>query len=687
VVEILFGLWLILSLYNKRFRPKKSWILFFLAAFVFFSIISTIFGASPYRSFWSNYERMEGLITYLHLLTYFLVLGSALNSEKLWKGFFHTSIGVSFLVALYGLLQLTGEIHIYQSDVRLDSTLGNASYLAIYMAFNIFLAFWYFVKEKEWYRWFYIPLIVLELIVLYYTATRGTILGFVGGILSIIFLVAIFSRQKKIKMAFTGFFAVVIILLAGFWIIRDSSFIKQNQVLSRFANISLKETTTQSRFIIWGMSWEGFKERPLFGWGPENYNLIFNKFYKPILWNQEPWFDRAHNVFFDRLTMGGIFGLFFYLGLFISAFYYLLAKRKETGFSITDSIVLTSLLIAYFFHNLFVFDNIVSYLMFFGILSYIHFRKTCASAVELAAKEQISFDAGDTGKSFYSAVIVVVTVFSVYFINVPAILASRSLLNALAAAGSGDLQESMRNFEKSLSYNSFGSTETREHLTGLAMKVASAQNVDPLQKNKIFETASAEMEKQVRKSPEDIRYLVFLGALYSKEQKYDKAVEILEKAITLSPKKQQLYFELGSAYLNKKEYDKAAEILKTAFELDPSFDEARNIYAASLIFGGKIDLAENILREKYGTATIADDRIFRAYASLKDVAKAVGILEKIVEQNPDDAQYRVSLASNYLLMGERQKAIEQLQKAIEIEPRFKQQGEYYISEITAGRNP
>ena len=325
--------------------------------------------------------------------------------------------------------------------------------------------------------------------------------------------------------------------------------------------------------------------------------------------------------------------------------------------------------------------------MFFGVLSYIHFRRTCAPAVEPAVKEQISFDTGDTGKSFYSAMIVVATVFTVYFVNVPALLASRNLLNALAAAGKGDLQESMRNFEKSLSYNSFGSTEIREHLASLAMKVASAENLDPLQKNKIFEIASSEMEKQVRQSPEDIRYLVFLGALYSKEQEYDKAVEVLGKAITLSPKKQQLYFELGSAYLNKKDYNKAAEILKTAFELDSNFNEARNIYATSLIFGGKSDLAENILREKYGTAAVADERIFKAYASLKDVAKAVGILEKMVEQNPEDAQYRVSLASNYLLMSERQKAVEQLQRAIEIEPRFKQQGEYYISEIMAGRNP
>ena len=58
-----------------------------------------------------------------------------------------------------------------------------------------------------------------------------------------------------------------------------------------------------------------------------------------------------------------------------------------------------------------------------------------------------------------------------------------------------------------------------------------------------------------------------------------------------------------------------------------------------------------------------------------------------MEQNPSNAQYRVSLAAGYLRINERMKAIEQLQKSIEIESKFKQQGEYYINEIKAGRNP
>ncbi|MBU2109637.1 O-antigen ligase family protein, partial [Patescibacteria group bacterium] len=293
LVEILLGLWLILAIYDKRYRPKKSWILYFLTAFIAVLVLSTIFSANPYRSFWSNYERMEGLITFLHLFAYFLVFTAVLNTEKLWKWFFHISLGVSVIVAFYGIFQLAGKLEIHQGGARLDATLGNASYLAIYMVFHIFLALWYFLKTRDWYKWFYLPVIILETLILYYTATRGAILGFIAGLFITALIVGFFSDSRKIRIYAVSTLVLIVVLTGLFFSLRSSDFIIKNPVLTRFAGISLTETTTQSRFVIWGMSWEGFKERPILGWGPENYNLVFNKYYEPVLWKQEPWFDRA----------------------------------------------------------------------------------------------------------------------------------------------------------------------------------------------------------------------------------------------------------------------------------------------------------------------------------------------------------------------------------------------------------
>ena len=686
IIEFIFMLWVILAVCDKKFRPRKSLILLSLFAFIFIMVLSTIFGANPYRSFWSNYERMEGLVTYLHALAYFVVLITVLNTEKLWKWFFHTSLLVSFIIAVYGFLQLAGIKPIHQSDVRLDATLGNASYLAIYMVFHIFLALMYFLKEKNWWKWFYIPFFLSYLIILYNTATRGAILGLVGGFFVFLFLMSIFSKERKKKFISVASLLLILLLITIFWSFRNSSFIKQNSVLSRFSNISMEE---QSRFVIWKMSWEGFKENPVLGWGPENYNLVFNKYYQSILYKQEPWFDRAHNVFFDKLVTTGILGLLSYLGLFIFSIFYLFKRKYRENFSVTESALIFSLFAAYFFHNIFVFDNLISFIMFLIFLAYIHFHYISSEPIKIENKKIDYNKSVDSKLAITSPIVITVFVFLFYFINIPGYLANLNLLDALQAAANGKIQDASTKFNKALSHDSFGNSEIREQLASFSKKVIDAPE-DVAANNlklEIFEKALSEMKKQIESSPNDIRYMLFLGSLYNEGKRYGDAIDILEKTIDISPNKQQIYFELGSSYLNKKEYSKAMEILKKSFDLEPSYDEARKIYAMAAIYNRQTDLGEKILIDRYNTHKIPDSRLVNAYASIDDYEKVVQIWEKIVEQNPSNAQYRVSLAAGYLRINERMKAIEQLQKAIEIESKFKQQGEYYINEIKAGRNP
>ncbi|MCG2699023.1 tetratricopeptide repeat protein [Candidatus Parcubacteria bacterium] len=697
LIEIIFGLWLTLAIFDENYRPKfagrpacagrRTWILIIFAGFVSVLVLSTIFGANPYRSFWSNYERMEGLISYLYLFAYFFVIAAVIKTEKLWKWFFHASLAANAIVCVYGLLQLAGKLAIHQSSVRLDATLGNASYLAIYMVFHIFLALMLFFREREWFRWLYIPLIFLQTAILYHTATRGAILGFVGGMLLFAALIALFSKDRKVRIASLGSLILVVFLLAGFLAARNSSFVKGSPVLSRFSSISMEEQTTQSRFVVWKMSWEGFKEKPILGWGPENYNLVFNKYYEPILWKQEPWFDRAHNVFMDRLAQNGILGLVAYLGLFASALYYLHLGRRKNIFSVYDSAILTSMFAAYFFHNLFVFDNLVSSILFFTFLGYIHSRIVVESSINGSSQDEPLIARGDDYRKYsFALIIFIFTVFIIYFLNVPGILASRDILRAFEFTSKGDAQSAFQEFQSATARDSFGSGEAREHLSSFTMSIVQQQNLDNEFKSKVFEFTVSEMKKQAEQSPGDIRYLIFLGALYNKAGRYDNAIDTLQKAIEISPKKQQLYFELGSSYLNKQEYEKALEILKTAFELEPDFFEARKIYAVAAIFAGKNDLAKEIMKD-YGGFVAADERFARAFSERKEFAQAAAVWKKLIEANPGNLQYRLALSSSYLQSGQRQEAIDQLQKIIELEPKFKQQGEYYINEIKAGRNP
>src|SRR3989339_244353 len=199
--------------------------LLYVGIFAVIFALSSIFGENFYRSFWSNYERMEGLVTFLHLLAYFLVLAGTMKTEKVWNWLFHTTLFASAIIAFYGVSQLFGVLQTHQGS-RLDATLGNASYLAVYMVFHIFLALALFYRAKDFRKWIYFFVIILESFVLYHTATRGAILGIIGSLFISWLLIAILSSSKKSKLAHISLLAGGSVIIGRFFFFAKSDFLK-----------------------------------------------------------------------------------------------------------------------------------------------------------------------------------------------------------------------------------------------------------------------------------------------------------------------------------------------------------------------------------------------------------------------------------------------------------------------------
>ncbi len=96
------------------------------------------------------------------------------------------------LVVFYCFFQLSGVWQIHQGSTRIDASFGNSAYLAIYLLFNTFLAAWLALTEKQsWLKWSLVALAVIDAVLIFYTETRGTILGLVGGLALAAFLAAL----------------------------------------------------------------------------------------------------------------------------------------------------------------------------------------------------------------------------------------------------------------------------------------------------------------------------------------------------------------------------------------------------------------------------------------------------------------------------------------------------------------
>ena len=65
--------------------------------------------------------------------------------------------------------------------------------------------------------------------------------------------------------------------------------------------------------------------------------------------------------------------------------------------------------------------------------------------------------------------------------------------------------------------------------------------------------------------------------------------------------------------MTKNDYLSALAAAKTAYELEPKDDEARIAYAVTLIYTKDFDDATKLLTERYGTTSVDDPSIVRAY--------------------------------------------------------------------------
>jgi O-antigen ligase len=604
IVEIIFGLWLILVLKDKEFRPKWSWVLGAFGLFTFILLIADINAVAPFKAFWSNYERMEGWVTFAHLFAYFLVIGSMFNKEKLWLWFLRANLVAGVVMAITSISAGAKE-----SIVRIAGPLGNPIYISVYFMFIFFFTLILLYKDvlaKNLDNWkdfkkisqnvlFYIYLgaSALSLFVVYRTS-RGALLGVIGGIFVGAVLIAIFEKEKKvIKQIALGGIVLVFAVIMVFFFTRETQFVKNNPTLSRFAEISWSNLNGQARQLVWPMAIKGFKEKPLLGWGQEGFNYVFNKYYDPRMYGQETWFDRAHNAPLDFLVASGILGFLSYLTLFGSALYLLWLKKNNL--SITEKALLTGSFAGYLFQAIFVFDNLVSYIMFFTTLAYVHSRVTDKSTadgilVKNGSKESekvqgyLSFFVQNKEYQDYIIipVVVILTIFSIWRVNIPGIKANQALIQSFRLVQDKNVLAGLEKFKLALSYESMGDSEIREQLLSYTPSILKASDINLETKKEFLTLTMNEVEKQIDRVPSDARYYILAGSLLNNIGSPEQALPYIKMAIELSPQKQAMRFELIQSLYSLGKSEETMLEAKSAYELDKNYGQAKQIYMATV---------------------------------------------------------------------------------------------------------
>jgi tetratricopeptide (TPR) repeat protein/O-antigen ligase len=745
--EVAFVFYFVLALLDADYRPRLSSINAAVIALVLWMGISTIFAADPMRSFWGSFERMDGLVTLKDVLFYFLIATAVLRTENDWHVFFAVSVAVSLIVGWEAIavdispLSPASVIRTY----RASATFGNPTYLAAFMMFNLFFSLYLIARiprpELATRQNLFISLclclscglsvfapvlvpsdvllptelivtaillafllrlgksaipalllnaLAVQLVCLILSGSRGPILAAAVGIF-VVLAVAIAHpisfnvlrqttlRLPRLSIRSLAFLSGVIILGIVAGLISEIA-----QPFQRLISFSYSDASVAVRPLVWTIAVLGIVERPIFGWGLENFPVAFDKHYDPRLFALEQWFDKPHNVFLEWAVCGGLPALFlicFGIAAAVRSLYRTQVLRRWT------SATMIGALSAYLVHALVGFDNLLNTIYLLSLLGFAH------SAGRPTIGKCNTADMAGPWLYTMIGVGIVLTGLGVYFCNIPDIRTSvdlESVLLSTSSASAKPLLNAVATIRSVIARDDLRRQETAMAIvqSNLALRNRDPWSVDAEAVKRFSVDSINALSEISSKGPPDVRIEYHFGRLLNTLGRYGEAEARLLKALALSPSNHMIMFELGlNTYFRSHQYDKALAMFRRVYELNKTFSDGRIGYAIGLYATHEEQVADKLLMEGFGTLIPDNTALLDAYNELGYFSRAAAMLERRLDATPQDAQSRILLATVKAEAFDKRGAISEIRKAAQYDPTVASQLNNYVELFRNGPEP
>ncbi len=648
-----------LCIINPKSRPRTGSLFWTVVVFVGVLLLTTVTSPSVSNSFWGNLERMEGAFGILHGAGLFVVAYGLFKRKEDWIRFFVVSLTASIFISLYAFAQLNSSFRFFPvhepKEFQPGATLGHHSFVATYTIFQVFFGLFVAVMDRStlW-RVFGLSVSALNLIVFMLAAVRGAQLGMlaalgIGTVLALWYIV----KHLKARIALAGMLVTGAALFFTILALKDSPLMnKLPYGIQRMSSISLDAWTARTRLLSLQISWEAFKERPILGWGQENFKVAYNRYFDPKhLDYEQAWFDRAHNKVAEVAVQSGIAGLLSYLIMFIAALAGLIRHLKKCQSRDEQMLALGVIMLgaAYFIQNLFLFDTSTSYLLFFSSLAYAGFLvlRTATQDAEYRQVVRSSERSSPSARQGLLAVTGIAILVLLVRFNWTSFEAARL---GRAAVDADDAHRARTMLEEARESGGFATAE----ITTAVME-ALINSGRSKQKEWVNVARSIEHHYDTMPAEEltDARILIRLGKLYNDRALADrsylsKADLILQRAIALAPSRPEGYQELGVTNFLRGDGEKGEKLFREALVLNENNVRAR--WVLGLALASRKKLAEGLIElEKaitlgYDWDNPADiGNLTIVYRSMNMTEKLIRFYELVVERHPENADYRTVL--------------------------------------------
>ena len=652
--------------------------------FLVMQFVSAFLGVDFLKSFWGNLQRMQGVFTWFHFVVFYFLLRIYVIAREDWVKLIGVVLGVagvSGVIALFGSnLSIFNNIVLEQS--RVSGLLGNPIFLAGYLIIPFFLALAMFVHEKRYKQW-YLTLMMVILLTIVFTQTRGAYIGVLLGLFTTTLLYLRYGFSSFKKQVVLNFALVVFIVLSFLYFFNARfDFIDENYPrISHVLSINTGGFTARTRMLAWQVGVEGWGERPFFGWGAENYRDLFDGYYNPDFLDygfSETVWDKPHNNIVEVLVEGGVVGLVLYVGMLFVAVYYLIhaMRRSSSEDARFVCFVLIGAIVGIVGHNFFAFFTSDSLLMWSFLMALSVFLR---NDFEDGGSEDVVMCGGRSGGVVFSSVVVFlvvgVMVLSVFY-NIRIYKASLVMGVANNDVVNGVVNSWAELVRVSLYSNDYYAWERAIIVIQYLFYIDELGGLELEELRKVSPAIIRSLETAMASNPGSFQYRFWLSKIHSllgeyvDEQSFVKSNDLLLSSLKISPDRQVVLMSLGKNYLLMGENSRALEVLGELIELDDSQPESYWLLGLAYVYDGQLEAGVVALEKGFVYGKSRDENVLY----MVDLYLSVGWLEKIVplyvyliERYPDSAEYFMRLASTYAELGDKDEALKNILRAIELD--------------------
>jgi O-antigen ligase/tetratricopeptide (TPR) repeat protein len=598
---------------DLRYEP----IFWALVAFVSAALVSAFVSPARDHSLFGDFERMGGAWAWFHLALFFLLLRTLRDHE--WSWVLNAALMVSIVVSVGTILEhstIASATRLSSSMLAASSsTVGNSGLLAAYLLFAIALAV-YLASTSMRVRLLYLAAVGINLLALVYAENRSTVIGLaLGAVTGALILAALNTSPRRrwiAPAAAIGLAVLIAGISAGIRAFPSSAFTRSAPTVLRRLALTDAAGSDESRTMQWRAAIEGFKDRPLLGYGLENHDLVWSAHLDPGIYRLDTdVFDKTHNQYLELLATTGLIGTLAFLGIWLAIAVTLIRAYRDDRISAASLAILSGLQVAYAIYLVFWFVDLNSTMLWILFAALIASRENSYGVVRPAVERSHVSRGLPLAVAAVSFMLVAAALYSQAYVPLRANIAIGRV-----DASRGSVGEILAEFNVLASAPGHQTAHTPlvmgQYLASLRTHYAEMRR-NPAERRMLeagFARTEWAFDQEIHRDTLNDRLythhaamLLDAASFYGMRKYVDGAIASLNRAIELSPHRIQQRMLLATAYTEDGEPDRARAVLEDAVKIDPGLGEPRYALAENYLRHGKSDSAltmlESSLRRRY----------------------------------------------------------------------------------------